>query len=242
MLVCSNKRLVPVQINTTILQGDDGTYYYLHRDLYDQLTILADSFDYGEHINLITKILTEVDQPLPENLQRFYDTVPMPIKMAAPFLMLIKGYEKLDSIEEMCGALTVISMSANLRRILKVPKELRAPVTFSLHITEEYKTAWDRFFQENPEFGTAVTLPTPGPVNNFIPTPEGTTVVQNTQTGEEVEINYTSKEEDVDYDALLADLMSTAQEQSGKAADETPASPASDGPAIPSGFAALDNL
>ena len=207
MLVVSNKRLVPVQINTTVLQGDDGNYYYIHRDLYDQLVILADAYDNGSRIDLITKTLLGEDKPLPENLQGFFDTVPMPLKLATPFLLLVKDAEKLQTIEDMCGALTVISMSINLRRILKVDKSIRAAVTFSLHVTEEYRTHWDRFFQENPEFGTAVTLPTTQRGNDFIPTPEGTTIIRDAETGEEQEVQFTTPMEDFDFGALLNDVV-----------------------------------
>ncbi len=225
MLVVSPKRLVPVQINTTVLQGEDGNYYYLHRDLYDQLVVLADAYDYGDRLDLLTKALMGEDTALPENVLMFFNTVPSPIKMAAPFLLLVKDVDKLETIEDMCGALTVISMSINLRRILKVDKSIRAAVTFSLHIKEEYRAHWDRFFQENPEFGAAVTLPPAGPANTFIPTPEGTTVIRNEETGEEQEVQYTSDPSAFDFDALLANIVE--EEVASQTADTTSSAPAS---------------
>ncbi len=224
MLVVSPKRLVPVQINTTVLQGEDGNYYYLHRDLYDQLVVLADAYDYGARMDLLIKSLTGEDRALPDNVKNFFDTVPLPVKMAAPYLLLVNGVEQLETIEDMCGALTVISMSINLRRILKVDKSIRAAVTFSLHIREEYRTHWDRFFQENPEFGTAVTLPPPPPANAFIPTPEGTTIVHDNTTGEEKEVQYTTPIADFDFDSLLSGIV--AEEVQDQAAAKTPAASA----------------
>lgn len=246
MLVVSNKRLVPVQINTTILQGDDGNYYYLHRDLYDQLVILADSYDNGERLDLLIKTLVGEDKALPENLQRFYDTVPLPLKLAAPFLLQVKGCEDLDTIEDMCGALTVISMSVNLRRILKVDKSLRAAATFSLHVREEYRTHWDRFFQENPEFGAAVTLPATQQANKFIPTPQGTTIIQDAETGEEQEVTFTTPIEDFDFEALMGDLVAEATEEAALSGaptgDSGGAAPSSAAQDDKDSWAALDGI
>lgn len=243
MLVCSPKRLVPVQINTTILQGEDGTYYYLHRDLYDQLVILADAYENGERMDLLLKTLTGEDTAMPENLQRFFDTVPLPLKMAAPFLMQVKGCEKLETIEDMCGALTVMSMSINLRRILKVDKSIRAAATFSLHITEEYRMHWDRFFQENPEFGAAVTLPAPAPTTTFIPTPEGTTVIRDETTGEEQEVVFTTPIEDFDFNSLMEGLVAEATEEAQAAgAPAGSEAPAASAAAAQDSWSVLDGI
>lgn len=246
MLVISNKRLVPVQINTTVLQGEDGNYYYLHRDLYDQLVILTDSYDNGERMDLLIKTLLGEDKALPENLQNFFDTVPLPLKLAAPFLLLVKDAEKLETIEDMCGALTVISMSVNLRRILKVDKSIRAAVTFSLHVTEEYRTHWDRFFQENPEFGSAVTLPTVQQANKFIPTPEGTTIIQDAETGEEQEVTFTTPIEEFDFEALMADVVAEATEEAQASGAPISADAGAPSPASQSddkdSWAALDGI
>lgn len=209
MLVVSDKRLVPVQINTTVLQGEDGEYYYLHRDLYDQLTILWDQYQYGDAMHLLAGAIKEgVGAPeiWPENIRNFYFTVPAPLKAAAPFLFLIDQVDELETIEDMCGALTVISMSINLRRITKVDRSIRAALTFSLHVREEYKPHWDRFFQENPEFGEAVTLPTPRPTTTQVPTPDGGMIVVDEETGEEEEIVYTSSPSEIDWGAMMADL------------------------------------
>ena len=48
MLVRSKTRYVPTAVNMIVLQGEDGTYYYLHRALYDQCVVLRD-----QYINLL---------------------------------------------------------------------------------------------------------------------------------------------------------------------------------------------
>lgn len=249
MLVISPKRLVPVQINTTVLQGDDGNYYYLHRDLYDQLTILWDAYGYGAQMNLMLQILYgDSVKEFPENVQRFYDAVPDPLKAAAPFLMMVQGVEQLTTMEDMCGALTVISMSIHLRRVMKVDKSIRAAVTFSLHIREEYRTHWDRFFQENPEFGTAVTLPPPPPTVTQIATPEGGMVVRDEETGEEEAVTFTTPPSEINFD-FMNDLMDVFSGSSDDAAEPAPAASSAPvagaskpAPAVKSGFDALDGI
>lgn len=221
MLVVSNKRLVPVQINTTVLQGEDGNYYYLHRDLYDQLTVLWDVYHYGEQMHTLAHQVKESlngYETWPENIKRFYDTVPAPLKAAAPFLALVEHVEELETIEDMCGALTVISMSINMRRLPLVARELRAALSFSLHVREEYKPQWDRFFQENPEFGTAVSLPEPRSPIVQMPQPGNNMIVVDEDTGDEEEIHYTSDPSSFDFEKMMADL--TADLPSSSAIDE----------------------
>lgn len=204
MFVADNQRRVPANVNTMILQGDDGTYYYMHRDLYDQLVILSDVYAYSEKINIMCNSVKEGAsiETMPDNLKSFYDRVPWPIKAATPFLLLVSRVEELSDFNDLCGALSVMSMSVNLRRYLKVDKSLRAAVTFSLHVTEEYKPTWDRFFQENPVFGTNITMPAPAPTVAHIPTPTGTVIAVDQETGEEEEIHYTSDPAAFDFSSL----------------------------------------
>jgi hypothetical protein len=82
----------------------------------------------------------------------FMEIVPEPIDILGPFLSLVTGCEELDSIEDMCGALSSMSMSVDFRRMFKVPMEIRQAVKFSLRVREEYRIQWDRFFMETPEF------------------------------------------------------------------------------------------
>lgn len=208
MFVADKDRRVPANVNTMILQGDDGMYYYMHRDLYDQMVILADVYAYGEKINIMCNSVKEGAsiENMPENLRDFYERVPWPIKAATPFLMLVNKVETLTDFYDLCGALSVMSMSVNLRRYLKVDKSLRAAVTFSLHVTEEYRPTWDRFFQENPVFGTNIVMPAPAPTVAHIPTPSGDVIAVDQETGEEEQIHYTSDPAKFDFSSL-AGLM-----------------------------------
>lgn len=249
MLVVSDKRLVPVQINTTVLQGDDGAYYYLHRDLYDQLTIIWDKYERGDLIHLVAAQIKDgmagVDT-WPDNVQTFYNLAPSPLKAAAPFLFLVTGVEQLTSMEDMCGALTVVSMSINLKQFLRVDKSIRAAVTFSLHVREEYRTYWDRFFQENPEFGEAVTLPPPRPTVQQVPTPDGGMIVVDEESGEEEVVQVTAPLT-IDWDAMMAEMTAdlapakpAAGNDDGGSGDDHSAAAATAGGG--SGFDLMDDL
>lgn len=238
MLVVSDKRLAPSQVNTIILQGDDGRYYYLHRDLYDQLVVLFDNFLYGEATSTLANLLEHPMDTWPENVKMFYDTVPGPLKMAAPYLMLVTTPEQLETLEDMCGALTVISMSINLRRFCKVDKSIRAAMNFSLHVREEYRPHWDRFFQENPEYGAVASMPAPTPTIRQVPTPDGHIAVDE-ETGEELNITYA--DEAPSAEDLAAMLM--AMPGMGGEEEEAPAdTPSAGAPKISSGFDALKGV
>ena len=219
MLVTTNKRLVPSQVNTIILQGEDGMYYYLHRDLYDQLTVLYDNYSFGENTHILCNLIGYPMDTWPDNVRHFYETAPGPIKMAAPYLMLVTRVEELSTMEDMCGALTVISMSINLRRFPKVDKSIRASITFSLYIREEYRMHWDRFFQENLEFeqlqsGAAVPAPR---AYTHVPTPTGHIAV-NEETKEESNVTYVGG--DFDLESLLGGILEEAIEHNADVEDD----------------------
>lgn len=246
MLVVSDKRLVPAQINTIVLQGEDGLYYYLHRDLYDQLVILSDNYKYGEIIIALVKSLAgdsiKAFEDQPQTVQDFYARVPWPLKAAAPFLNMVDRVDELTDFEDQCGALSVLSMSVNLRRVPTVPKEMRASLRFSLHVREEYKPQWDRFFQENPEFGVAVTLPAPQSGYSHISTQQGTTIVTDPETGEEEEISYASDPADFDFEAMMASMTSDLAAPAPAPSDPAPTPTAPVAAGGGSGFAMLDGI
>lgn len=242
MLVVSEKRLVPVHINTIVLQGDDGMYYYMHRDFYDQMVVLTDTYVHGDKVDVLTQKLFGKDfKEFPTNVQEFYDRVPWPVKMAAPFLMLVNKVEQLTEFVDLVGAVSVMSMSLNMRMMTKLPKEVLAAVTFSLHVREEYQPTWDRFFQENPEYGAQVTIPAPTPTVHSIETPTGTVMVDE-ETGEEVNVITTDEGLSAGlFDSFMdamAGLTNADDDEDGGDAGEPEDTSAGGG----SGFSALEGL
>lgn len=148
MLIASKTRYVPTAVNMIVLQGDDSMYYYMHRSLYDQCVVLDDLY-YSRQEALYRQLGVEPDN-IPEICSKYLGILPRPVAILAPFLVLVNGREALDTIEDVCGAISSMSMSLDFRRLFKVPAEVRASIKFSLSVREEYKVQWDRFFQETP--------------------------------------------------------------------------------------------
>lgn len=148
MLIVSKTRYVPTAVNMTILQGSDDLFYYVHRSLYDQCVVLDDL--YASKPEMLYRQLGIEDGTAPEVCERFTAALPRPLNVLVPFLLLVSGYEELDTVEDVCGALSSMSMSLDFRRLFKVPPAVRSSIKFSLSVREEYKVQWDRFFQETP--------------------------------------------------------------------------------------------
>lgn len=149
MLIVSDKRYVPTTVNMIVLQGEDGLFYYMHRSLYDQCVLLYNT--YSTRLDGAYKQLGfENMAAAPEPCHNFTDRTPEPIKILGPFLSLVTGCENLHSIEDMCGAITAMSMSINFSKLFRVPADVRSSIKFSLSVREEYKVQWDRFFMETP--------------------------------------------------------------------------------------------
>lgn len=203
MLVVSNERLVPLTLNTTVLQDEEGTFYYLNRDLYDQAVILWDVAEYGDQLDVLKSALS-MDGPLPPAAQNFYDKAPAPIKVLALFLPLVKGVDDFDNFDDIVGALSVMSMTINFRRMPKVPKEIRAALTFSASIKEEYRPSWDRFFLETPTYD-AISTAEPKTVRTSS-TPRGVNTVVDEESGEVQHIEYV-EDPNYDPDAALKNSM-----------------------------------
>lgn len=148
MLVTSETRYVPTAVNMVVLQGTDDRYYYIHRSLYDQCVILSDL--HGGPNTVLLRLLGVQEAPPICAAAAAY--LPEPLSVLSTFLTLIPECEKLEDIEEVCGALSVMSMSVDFRKLLKVSSEIRHSVKFSLNVRQEYRTSWDRFFQETPTY------------------------------------------------------------------------------------------
>lgn len=144
MLIYSEDRYVPTDINMMVIRGEKNTgYFYIHRLLYDQAVVLYDI--YNDDIEfMINSIIGKSD--MRDDVAYFLDNVPAPLCIFGPFLLLVK--EPLTELKDMVGAIHVMSMMINFRGMLKVPEEIRNKTPrFSLSIREEYELAWDRFFQ-----------------------------------------------------------------------------------------------
>lgn len=160
MLIYSPTKLQnPIGVNTIMLEDKDNHYYFVHRTLYDQAVILKHT--YGENIPMMEFVLgIDTEKPVSDVVQYFLDTAPSPLNILAPFLTLVEKYEDLpQNMRTLCGVLHVISRQISLLNYLKVDQSLRASVTFSLSIIEEFELDYERFFQESTTHVTVDTAP-----------------------------------------------------------------------------------
>ena len=133
MLVYSQQHLVPTDVNVMTLQDLSGGYFYIHRSLYDQAVILEDQ--YGGNYEELSSIVS-APKPIPDDrpdVDFFHEHAPHPINILAPFLILCP--DAFDSLEDMTGAISVMSSVINFKRLPRVPVELRVNVMqFSMSI------------------------------------------------------------------------------------------------------------
>ena len=162
MLIYSPTKLQnPIGVNTIMLEDKDNHYYFVHRTLYDQAVILKHT--YGENMPMMEFVLgIDTEKPVSNVVQYFLDTAPSPLNILAPFITLVEKYEDLpQNMRTLCGVLHVISRQISLLNYLKVDQALRASVTFSLSITEEFELDYERFFQESTTHVITVATATP---------------------------------------------------------------------------------
>jgi hypothetical protein len=151
MLIYSREKVLPSIVNMIVLQDAQGAYYYVHRSLYDQSVILTDR--YAENPEALVRALGRDTELLAaECVDVFMSIAPSPLKILGYFLYIIDGIDLAEfTLEDICGALHVMSSSVDFRRMLKIPRETRAGIKFSLSVKEEYEVMWDRFLLESSE-------------------------------------------------------------------------------------------
>lgn len=150
MLIYSEQRLVPTDVNMLTISGAGG-YFYIHRALYDQAVIINDI--YKDDVQLLIEEITG-KQGSRTDVDYFMENAPTPINILGPYLLLVK--EPLTEFRDMVGAIHVMSGPLNLRAMLKYPIEVRNVAMFSLSIKEEYELAWDRFLKTTMPYGAEV--------------------------------------------------------------------------------------
>lgn len=156
MLIYSEQRLVPTDVNMLVIRGKGDGYFYIHRSLYDQAVIINDI--YKDTPDLLRKAITGSDESR-DDVDLFMESAPSPINMLGPYLLLVK--EPLEEFVDMVGAIHVMSGPINLRGMLRFPIEMRNNPSFSLSIKEEYELAWNRFFMTTMPFGEQQYTPAP---------------------------------------------------------------------------------
>lgn len=162
MLIYSEDRLVPTDVNMMVIRGKNNIgFYYIHRSLYDQAVIINDIYE--ETPEMLIKAITGKEESRGD-VDTFMSEVPPPLNIFGPFLLLIT--EELTELQDMVGAIHVMSGPLNLRKMLKIDFAMRNTPTFSLSVKEEYQVAWDRFFQTTMPYSMDMWRPaTIAPMN-----------------------------------------------------------------------------
>lgn len=192
MLVYSDKRYIPTDLNVMVIEDSVGKYYYIHRLLYNSAVIL--NYKYKGQITELAQLIAGPQGNSERfDVQIFYDKVPNPINILAPYLLLCN--EAFDDLQDMVGALHVMSNTIDFVKYIAVPYEARVTqLDFSLSIREEYKLGWDNFKQTCIEYredlfiqktmsmlGTANGDTMSVPIANTVAKPEPEPVVTNEQ-------------------------------------------------------------
>ena len=145
MLIYSEDRYISTETNMMIIRAKDNIgYYYIHRSLYNQAVIL--DYLYSEDYLDLCEVITGNRNSRPD-VDRFVSELPTPINMLGCFLLLVE--HELEDLLDMVGAIHVMSNSIDYSKLIRVPAEMRASVSFSLSIREEYELPWDRFLKES---------------------------------------------------------------------------------------------
>ena len=141
MIVVSDERYVPTTPGVITLQDADGVYYYVHKTLYEQATILEDR--YGESIETLQKLIG--GNPDFVAIEKFVKYVPRPVSIMGYFLALLT--DDIEDFEDAVGALDAMSSAVNLRNLIKQPEAIRQTIRFGMSIRNEYKDSWEHFLQ-----------------------------------------------------------------------------------------------
>lgn len=201
MIVYSKKRYLPKDVNMMVLEHNDA-YFYIHRATYDQAVILA--YKYSDKIDVLAgNVLDSVAIPpseMREDILTAFEEMPAPIKYLAPFLYLVKG--EVTEMIDCVGAISVMSSVLDFVKMLDVPFSMRANISFSLSIKDEYALTWETFFNNSIPYDAAITTPN---YATYAPQDDVTTAVDVPLV--EVALDDTNLEE-LDYETQAAFLDS----------------------------------
>ena len=208
MLIYSEERLVTTDVNMMVLSAPNGGYFYIHRSLYDQAVVIDDI--YHDEIEMLIEALTG-KQETRADVITFMENTPAPISILGPYLLLVKG--ELTEFRDMVGAIHAMSGPINLRKLLKIPFDMRNTPSFSLSIREEYEVSWDRFFRSTMPYNQAEA---------YVPQYQSYSAPVSTAEAPVEEEDYEEDDwmDEDDPDLLLAELDAELEAISSKAEKE----------------------
>ena len=141
MLIYSKTLMSTTMLNTIILRGPDDGYLYLNLDTYNQAYELY--LKHGDALTLSNRLDGENNEKLRVS---FAEKLPVPVNMFVPFLSYVTEELSEDNIEDIIGALHIITSTLRLPLITGMPRSVQACITFGHSIKNEYKLSWENFF------------------------------------------------------------------------------------------------
>lgn len=153
-MILYRKEPYPLQMKNIMLLDDtkSGGVVYVNKATYDQALMLYSRFD--GNVKRVTDTIkskkTEVYitvPNLPNVIEAMGKTMPEPLNVLAPFLMLCANNEGLEwNVEdrEMAyGILHQYSQLIDFNAMTLVPAEVRANIQFPTSLLKQYKVSWD---------------------------------------------------------------------------------------------------
>lgn len=138
MLVYSKERFYPTAINTIILEGSDGGFWYIGRAVYDAALMLSVKQNLGGIYQLIDSDTNS------KAITFWVENAPEPLTILGPYFGLVTE-ELPEDIEVLGGVMHVITSQINAYNFIRQKKEIRQTVQFSLAVTKEYQLEWESF-------------------------------------------------------------------------------------------------
>jgi hypothetical protein len=214
MLVASEKRYIPTEVNMIVLKKDE-VYFYVHRDLYDKATILNDR--YKDKLAVLWELMPATNAN-DEAVTFWYNNAPVPLNILAPYLKIFDVALEATVIS-LAGALHIIGKSFDVLRYLMMPKELRNSVVMSVTLDETYEMEWEALFRGmlDYEARNVPTMPQYAPMPYAMPYPAPGAYAPPALVPAEEE-----DEEDEDEEDPFANLFAFSVEESDEATEEPP--------------------
>lgn len=153
-MILYRKEPYPLQMKNIMLLDDakSGGVVYVNKATYDQALMLYSRFD--GNVKRVTDTIkskkTEIYitvPNLPNVIETMGKTMPEPLNVLAPFLMLCANNEGLewnvDDREMVYGILHQYSQLIDFNAMTLVPAEVRANIQFPTSLLKQYKVSWD---------------------------------------------------------------------------------------------------